>query len=143
MPGCHTQTHTMAHTHTLSGKQSQRHGVTETKPQKRRLALCDNPLTHIYIQGLACGSVPPSPLPRCSRLPPPCLRAAIPLLLSFTPFNLYSSLSIFHVTRNSLPGPISGGNMALHDIAHRLASARFSLDIRDFFRRAKSCFRTD
>lgn len=34
------------HTRLLSGKQSQRHGVTETKPQKRRLALSDNPLTH-------------------------------------------------------------------------------------------------
>lgn len=80
MPGCHTQTHMLWHTYThtdthtrlLSGKQSQRHGVTETKPQKRRLALCDNPLTHIYIQGLEYASVPPSP--------PPAARCFAPLL---------------------------------------------------------------
>lgn len=83
MPGCHTLTlfsethkHAQWHRHTrlLSGKQSQRHGVTETKPQKRRLALCDNPLTHIYIQGLEYASVPPSPPPAAARscpLPPP------------------------------------------------------------------------
>lgn len=75
MPGCHTQTHTMTYTHRpthtrlLSGKQSQRHGVTETKLQKHRLALCDNPLTHIYIQGLEYASMPPSPPPAALRFP--------------------------------------------------------------------------
>lgn len=66
-------TYTCRHTHTrlLSGKQSQRHGVTETKPQKRRLALCDNPLTHIYIQGLEYASVPPSPPLATLRYHPP------------------------------------------------------------------------
>ncbi|MEQ2161490.1 hypothetical protein GOODEAATRI_010162 [Goodea atripinnis] len=61
----HTHKHTHTHTHTrlLSGKQSQRHGVTETKPQMRCLALSDNPLTLIYIQGLEYASVTLSPPP--------------------------------------------------------------------------------
>lgn len=97
MPGCHTQTHMLRHTYThtdthtrlLSGKQSQRHGVTETKPQKRRLALCDNPLTHIYIQGLEYASVPPSPPPaaRCFA-PLPNFFAAILSPLSDLPSGL-------------------------------------------------------
>lgn len=143
MPGCHTQTHTMAHTHMLSGRQSQRHGVTETKPQKRRLALCDNTLTHIYIRGLACGSVPPSPPPAALGCRPHVLHQPSPLLLSFARFNLYSSRSIFGCAHKSLGGPISGEDTALHDGVRRLASARFSLDIRDFLRQAKRRFRTD
>lgn len=74
----HNDIHAQTHTRLLSGKQSQRHGVTETKPQKRCLALCDNPLTHIYIQGLDCASVPLSPptTALCSNSPPPLPQSA-------------------------------------------------------------------
>lgn len=97
MPGCHTQTHTMTCTHTrlLSGKQSQRHSVTETKPQKRRLALCDNPLTHIYIQGLEYASVPPSPPPAI--LPPPPHPPFPP------PFSVSSFLNLSHLAKKLSP----------------------------------------
>lgn len=95
MPGCHTQTHahndihTQTRTRLLSGKQSQRHGVTETKPQKRRLALCDNPLTHIYIHGLENASLPLSPPPAALRSHPQPLAALLFLICVY--------LSAFHL----------------------------------------------
>ena len=126
MPGCHAQTrtmtytrghtHTHTHTHTrlLSGRQSQRHGVTETKPQKRRLALCDNPLTHIYIQGLECVSVPASPPPHpqphsapTSRLRPSILPVFLCLPLGLPPVSPFSfrcllSPVIFYISAKTL-----------------------------------------
>lgn len=130
MPRCHTQTHATSYTHTrlLSGKQSQHHGVTETKPQKRRLALCDNPLTHIYIQGLVSSSVPPSP--------PPCRRRCRPCILSLLPFGLPPDSPVFlplflpllhlvHHTQNTiLSSGLLSVYMALHGSFHRLARAR-------------------
>lgn len=124
MSHTNTHKHTQWRTHALSGRQSQRHGVTETKPQKRRLALCDNTLTHIYIRGLACGSVPPSPPPAALAPPPPHPPPATPIAAIFHP--VQPLFFTFNLSHKSPGGPIGGEDMALHDSVRRLASARFS-----------------
>lgn len=119
----HINTHAMSHTHTrthtrlLSGKQSQRHGVTETKPQKRRLALCDNPLTHIYIQGLEYASVPPSPTPAARCFAPPSPTSSLP---SSLPSPIY--LRAFHLIR-----PKSSCYLSLRSIFHSPCPETLSL----------------
>lgn len=57
-PRTHIHTHTSAVRETKPTSRCHR----ETKPQKRRLALCDNPLTRIYIQGLEYASTPSASL---------------------------------------------------------------------------------